>query len=180
MAGHQYYKRDDDYVHPTQSHRHRPRYIKPLGFLVAIFLFLLLCSNLQPQDMLSKATAVAAALLGAQTVLGQATSASSQSATVGTVTISGVASTYSVQYTPPAAIDNGQPIIPNVDDPQAVNAQTVCPGYKASNVQHMSSGFTADLTLAGPAVSRPPSYTGAYLLTIISAMSTASTSTNSS
>lgn len=186
MAGLQYYKRDDDYIHP--AHDRHTRFTRPLGFLVGTFLCFLLWSNFSEtsqddnmaRSMLSKATVAAAALLGGQNVLGQATSASSQSATIGTVTISGVASTYSVQYTPPAAIDNGQPIIPNVDDPQAVNAQTVCPGYKASNVQHMSSGFTADLTLAGPAVSRPRFHTETYLLTIISATSMAQTLTSSS
>lgn len=36
-------------------------------------------------------------------------------------------------------------------DKTAPNAQNVCPGYKASNVQDTSSGFNADLTLAGQA-----------------------------
>lgn len=169
MAGPLYYKRDDDYVPAVESRR--TRFIRPFSVLLGILLCLLLWSNCseRPEDdnmarsMLSKATAAAAAILGAQTVVGQATTASSQSASIGTVTISGVASTYSVQYTPPAAIDNGQAIIPNVEDPQAVNAQTVCPGYKASNVQHMSSGFTADLSLAGPAVSSSPSFTRSIL-----------------
>lgn len=35
--------------------------------------------------------------------------------------------------------------------PKAVDAQTVCPGYTASNVKSSSTGLTADLTLAGPA-----------------------------
>lgn len=100
----------------------------------------------------SKLTATAVAIFGAQNAFAQATTASSQTATVGTVTISGVASTYSVQYTPPAAIDVGQNILPNIKDPKAVDAQTVCPGYKASNVSHTGSGFTADLTLAGQPV----------------------------
>ncbi|KAI2783821.1 glycoside hydrolase family 31 protein [Daldinia loculata] len=47
--------------------------------------------------------------------------------------------------------DVGQPIIPNIVDPQAINPQTVCPGYVASNVKNTSNGFTADLTLAGEA-----------------------------
>jgi alpha-glucosidase len=69
--------------------------------------------------------------------------------TVGTVTISGTASTYSVQFTVPADAQNGAPILPNVNDPQAKNAQDVCPGYKASDVKQTSSGVTARLTLAG-------------------------------
>lgn len=43
------------------------------------------------------------------------------------------------------------PILPNIYDPQAVDAQTVCPGYTASNVKYNQYGFTASLTLAGTA-----------------------------
>src|SRR5436305_10716383 len=34
---------------------------------------------------------------------------------------------------------------------KAVDAQTVCPGYLASNVKTSGTGLTADLALAGPA-----------------------------
>ncbi len=50
-----------------------------------------------------------------------------------------------------ADADDGQPVLPNIYDPQAVNAQSVCPGYKASNVKQNNLGFTATLTLAGKA-----------------------------
>ncbi|PYH96809.1 extracellular alpha-glucosidase aglu [Aspergillus ellipticus CBS 707.79] len=53
------------------------------------------------------------------------------------------------QFTIPASAETGAQLIANIDDPQAVNAQSVCPGYKASNVQRSSRGFTADLNLAG-------------------------------
>ncbi|KAL5343686.1 glycosyl hydrolases family 31-domain-containing protein [Aspergillus crustosus] len=46
-------------------------------------------------------------------------------------------------------VDVGAELIANVDDPQAVNAQSVCPGYKASNVQQATDGFSASLELAG-------------------------------
>ncbi|KAL2799144.1 glycosyl hydrolases family 31-domain-containing protein [Aspergillus keveii] len=46
-------------------------------------------------------------------------------------------------------IDVGATLIANIDDPEAVNAQSVCPGYKASNVLHTSSGFSASLELVG-------------------------------
>ncbi|RDW81045.1 glycoside hydrolase family 31 protein [Aspergillus mulundensis] len=46
-------------------------------------------------------------------------------------------------------VDVGAELIANVNDPQAVNAQSVCPGYRASNVQQTAYGFTASLTLAG-------------------------------
>ncbi|KAI9744603.1 MAG: hypothetical protein M1818_002132 [Claussenomyces sp. TS43310] len=42
-------------------------------------------------------------------------------------------------------------VTPNVKDPNAVNAQTVCPGYSASNVVQSPTGLTADLSLAGEA-----------------------------
>ncbi|KAE8358117.1 glycosyl hydrolases family 31-domain-containing protein [Aspergillus caelatus] len=53
------------------------------------------------------------------------------------------------QFTIPASADVGANLIANIDDPQAVNAQSVCPGYKASDVKHTSQGFTASLELAG-------------------------------
>ncbi|KAI9368798.1 glycosyl hydrolases family 31-domain-containing protein [Aspergillus egyptiacus] len=46
-------------------------------------------------------------------------------------------------------IDVGAQLIANIDDPQAINAQSVCPGYKASNVRQSPHGFSADLNLAG-------------------------------
>ena len=53
------------------------------------------------------------------------------------------------QFTVPASADVGLPVIANVNDPQAVNAQTVCPGYLASHVKQDDNGFSASLTLAG-------------------------------
>ncbi|KAI9931271.1 hypothetical protein ASPWEDRAFT_101185 [Aspergillus wentii DTO 134E9] len=53
------------------------------------------------------------------------------------------------QYTIPASVDVGANLIANIDDPQAINAQSVCPGYKASNLQNTTRGFTASLALAG-------------------------------
>jgi alpha-glucosidase len=43
----------------------------------------------------------------------------------------------------------GLNILPNIHDPEAADPQTVCPGYKASNVHDTAAGFTADLGLAG-------------------------------
>lgn len=54
-------------------------------------------------------------------------------------------------YTVPPDADVGQNIIPNIYDSKAVNPQTVCPGYKASNVKKTTNGFLADLDLAGEA-----------------------------
>ncbi|KAK4097931.1 glycoside hydrolase family 31 protein [Parathielavia hyrcaniae] len=56
-------------------------------------------------------------------------------------------------FTLPASADVGKNILPNIKDPQAVDPQTVCPGYKASNVRNVSnaigSAWKADLDLAG-------------------------------
>lgn len=53
-------------------------------------------------------------------------------------------------FTVPPTADIGKNIIPNIQDPLAVDPQTVCPGYLATNVRHGLSGFKADLALAGP------------------------------
>jgi alpha-glucosidase len=53
------------------------------------------------------------------------------------------------QFTVPASADVGLPVIPNIDDSKAIDAQSVCPGYTASNVQQNDNGFTATLNLAG-------------------------------
>lgn len=55
----------------------------------------------------------------------------------------------SSQYTIPASTVVGANQIANIDDPEAVNTQSACPGYKASNVHQTSKGFTATLNLAG-------------------------------
>lgn len=58
---------------------------------------------------------------------------------------------YRAIFTVPASADASVPLIPNINDPEAVNAQDVCPGYKASNVARTPYGLTADLSLAGTA-----------------------------
>ena len=45
----------------------------------------------------------------------------------------------------------GANLIPNIQDPQAKDAQDICPGYNASDVARNPLGWTATLTLAGPA-----------------------------
>ncbi|OQO11763.1 hypothetical protein B0A48_03490 [Cryoendolithus antarcticus] len=78
---------------------------------------------------------------------------SSQSSTntggTATATISGSQTTYSVAFTVPASADNGPNLLPNIKNTTAVQAQDVCPGYKASGVQRTAYGFSASLTLAG-------------------------------
>ena len=70
-----------------------------------------------------------------------------------TATVDGVATTFSNAFTVPASADIGPNLLPNIKDPQAVQAQDVCPGYMASDVEKTSSGFTAMLSLAGEPVS---------------------------
>lgn len=54
-------------------------------------------------------------------------------------------------FTVGSAADIGSNLIPNIQDPQAKDAQSVCPGYTATNVLRNALGLTATLTLAGPA-----------------------------
>ncbi|KAL1304342.1 hypothetical protein AAFC00_000741 [Neodothiora populina] len=105
---------------------------------------LLLCSTAQAQTSTGTASSPADGVQSPSV-------SSSASATVGTALVNGTQSTYSVQFTVPAAADVGQNILPNIKDPNATDAQTVCPGYTASNVKRSAYGFTAILTLAGDA-----------------------------
>ncbi|KAF2868731.1 glycosyl hydrolases family 31-domain-containing protein [Massariosphaeria phaeospora] len=73
----------------------------------------------------------------------------SSSATVGAGESSGTPTSFRSVFTIPASADVGANVIPNIQDPQAVNAQDICPGYKASQVQEDERGVTAVLMLAG-------------------------------
>jgi alpha-glucosidase len=68
---------------------------------------------------------------------------------IGTATVNGTPTTYSVAFTVPAEADIGPNLLPNVEDPSAKQAQALCPGYTASNVERSEHGFSASLTLAG-------------------------------
>lgn len=54
-------------------------------------------------------------------------------------------------FTMPANADQGALLLPNIKDPESVNAQDVCPGYLASDVKETTHGFSATLSLAGKA-----------------------------
>lgn len=56
-------------------------------------------------------------------------------------------SALSSQYTLPASANEAPPVLPNILDPLAVDAQMACPGYFASNVKETASGLTALLSL---------------------------------
>lgn len=68
-----------------------------------------------------------------------------------TATIAGSVVTYSPKFTIPASADDGANLLPNIHDPEAVDAQQVCPGYTASNYVRNAYGFSASLSLAGEA-----------------------------
>ncbi|KAK3075088.1 hypothetical protein LTR53_001914 [Teratosphaeriaceae sp. CCFEE 6253] len=71
------------------------------------------------------------------------------SPTVGTATINGTATTFSIAFTVPASADLGPNLLPNIKDPNAKQAQALCPGYTAVDVERTENGLTATLNLAG-------------------------------
>ncbi|KAL6713826.1 hypothetical protein ACLMJK_008320 [Lecanora helva] len=79
--------------------------------------------------------------------------APSPTAAPSSVDINGTPTSFREIFTVPSAADFGANLIPNIEDPQAQNAQDVCPGYKATEVERNSLGLTATLTLAGQACS---------------------------
>lgn len=98
------------------------------------------------------------ALASSALVAGQNTSDSGSSGTPTTntaitATVDGVTTAFSNAFTVPASADIGPNLLPNIKDPQAVNAQEVCPGYTAGEVEKTANGFTAILSLAGEPVS---------------------------
>ena len=97
-------------------------------------------------------TGLLVSLLSSIAVYGQSENATTPTPTTNSVltaTIGGSVVTYSPQFTVPASADEGANLLPNVDNPNATDAQTVCPGYNASNVMMSANGFSATLMLAG-------------------------------
>ncbi|KAE8156028.1 glycosyl hydrolases family 31-domain-containing protein [Aspergillus tamarii] len=70
-------------------------------------------------------------------------------AVVGAQNASIPTTSYAPRFTIPASANVAPPVLPNIRDPMAVDAQTVCPGYVAADVQKTATGFTAALHLAG-------------------------------
>jgi len=66
-------------------------------------------------------------------------------------TLAGTPTSFRSVFTLPPSVDEGVQQIPNIYDPAAVNAQDVCPGYKASDLNKGDRGLSATLTLAGKA-----------------------------
>jgi alpha-glucosidase len=84
-------------------------------------------------------------------VQGQSVTSTPTKVSVLTATIAGSVVTYSPQFTVPASANQGANLLPNIRDPEGIDAQSVCPGYKASNIVENSYGFSARLSLAGKA-----------------------------
>ena len=80
---------------------------------------------------------------------GLSTQGPTSTASYATATIDGTPTRFSVAFTVPAEADIGPNVLPNIKDPHAKQAQALCPGYKASNVQRTVNGFSASLSLAG-------------------------------
>lgn len=83
-------------------------------------------------------------------LLGKVTYAQTSSGSAATLG-SGTTTSYGPVFTITSDVDNGANVLPNIYDPQAVDAQSICPGYKASNVVRTPYGLNATLTLAGAA-----------------------------
>ena len=115
-------------------------FTSPLALFNAFFYFTILLSKL------AYAQSLTTDAIGTQAKTTLPTAGTATVARSGTQT-----STFRPIFTVPAAADVGAVLLPNIKDPQAVNAQTVCPGYKGSNVRRTSNGLTATLKLAGPA-----------------------------
>ena len=71
--------------------------------------------------------------------------------TSATAVINGTTSSFRPIFTVPVSATEGANLLPNIVDPQSVDAQEVCPGYIASNVLRTDYGVTATLSLAGKA-----------------------------
>ena len=80
---------------------------------------------------------------------GLSTVAGTRTATSATATLAGSTTQYSVAFTVPASADVGANVLPNIKDPSAKQAQQLCPGYTASNVEHTASGIKGRLSLSG-------------------------------
>lgn len=61
----------------------------------------------------------------------------------------GQSTSYPAIPTLASSLNTAPSLVPTIEDLTAPNAQTVCPGYIASNIEENGTGFTADLTLAG-------------------------------
>lgn len=76
-----------------------------------------------------------------------ARAAAAQSGVSGTTTAS--PTSWRSIPTLPSDIDQGKKLLANLEDPNAKDAQKLCPGYTATNVRNSPGGLSARLVLAG-------------------------------
>ena len=122
---------------PTIAMFHSP--LSAFNLFIFVTLQLSRLSNAQPPTSLSPADGLQAASDGSSVTASPS------------LDISGTPTSFRSVFTVPAAADIGANLIPNIVDPEAVDAQTVCPGYKASHVIQSPLELSASLALAGPA-----------------------------
>lgn len=110
--------------------------LPPIAIIVAVIVFAMVL--LQQLSLSAIAWAAFSPLLSFAQALepseyssnadGLTVAAGSASATLGTVRVHGTSSTYRVIETLPASIDETPPVLANINDPRAIDAQAVCPG----------------------------------------------------
>lgn len=103
----------------------------------------------QGTDMAPTSFLQASALVTSLVALTAAQTATPTSSEGWSTTLAGTPTSFRSVFTIPASADQGADLVPNIQDPEAVNAQDVCPGYKASQLQETDGGISAILTLAG-------------------------------
>ena len=139
----------------TASNFLRAFEIAPLGsalYTLFVFLYLLGWLRLRPARgsiMFTSPLSIFNVFIFVTLQLSKLSAAQNPSNTLSGGASNGVATAYRPMFTVPSDADNGAPLLPNINDPEAVNAQRVCPGYSGSNVIRTSSGLTATLALAG-------------------------------
>lgn len=79
--------------------------------------------------LLALSSLVSAQSTTSQPADGLSASAGTPTASYATATVNGTASAFSVAFTVPASSDVGPNVLPNIKDPNAKQAQALCPGY---------------------------------------------------
>ncbi|USP79208.1 glycoside hydrolase family 31 protein [Curvularia clavata] len=102
-------------------------------------------TSIMTHSSLAKTSALLSSLLTLSA--GQTSTVSSK--TGWSTTLAGTPTSFNPVFTIPPTADKGVQQIPNIYDPKAVDAQDVCPGYKASDLKQNDRGLSATLTLAG-------------------------------
>ena len=121
-------------------------FTSPLSIVNAFIFLTLQLSRISYGQSTSASATTGSNGVGATSLTPGASMTSSASTTV-----TGTTTSFRPLFTVPPSASVGAPLIPNVLDPQAVDAQSVCPGYTASNVVRTPYGLTATLTLLGKA-----------------------------